>query len=178
MKNRYSMAALSALFVYCASSAGAGLEIDTGLWEMKMDISSESGQYEAAMAQAKQMLESMPPDQQKMMKDMMAARGVNLDMGNVELKVCMTQERIDNFELPNSDDNCSQKFTEQGKNRYKLTMECEAQNMTGEGEFVVKDDKNFEGTVLLNANINGTADKMTMKQVGTWISADCGDIEP
>jgi hypothetical protein len=156
----------------------AAPDILPGLWENKVEIKSESGQFEKAMEQAKQMLENMPAEQQKMMKDMMAKQGVNFDFANRTMQVCMTQKNIDDFAIPQTDEDCSQSFEEKAKNHYIMKMQCANQNMSGQGDFIIKDNKHYTGTVVMDMDMNGQKDTMTMKQEGTWKSNDCGDITP
>lgn len=156
----------------------AGPDILPGLWENKIDVKSESGQFEQAMEQAKQMLESMPPEQQKMVRDMMAKQGVNFDLASRTIEACLTQAQIDTFAIAETDKDCRQNFTEKSKNHYTMTVQCDHQNLSGEGEYIIKDNKHYAGTMVMNININGQQDTMTMKQDGTWKSSDCGDITP
>ena len=156
----------------------AAPDILPGLWENKIEVKSESGRFEQAMEQAKQMLESMPPEQQQMMKEMMAKQGVNFDFASRAIQTCLTQKQIDNFAITETNDDCRQVFKEKSKNHYTLSMQCEEQNMSGEGEYIVKDNKHYSGTMVMNMDMNGQQDIMTMKQDGTWKSDDCGDIAP
>ncbi len=153
----------------------AAPEILPGLWENKIEVSSKSGQIESAINQAMAMLEAMPPEQQKMMKDMMAKRGVNFDFANRIAKTCLTQEQINNFQLSQSNDDCSQTVEETSKGHFKMTLQCK-QSGSGEGEYIIKNNKSFTGKTILDVDIDGQIDTMTMSQIGTWISEDCGDL--
>jgi hypothetical protein len=99
MKLSNSLAAL--LLVASVASANAQT-IKPGLWEFATQMRGGSGQMADAMAQAQKQLENMPPEQRKMIQDMMAKQGVQIgasDGGGVTVKVCMTQEMVDRNEV-------------------------------------------------------------------------------
>ena len=156
----------------------AAPDILPGLWENKVDVSSKSGQFEQAMAQAQQMLANMPPEQRKMMEDMMAKQGVNMDFANRTVKTCITQARIDKFDIAETEEGCEQSFEEKSKNHYTLKMQCSKNKLSGQGEFVINNNKSYSGTIIMDMNTNGRQDTLTLKQQGTWLNADCGDITP
>ena len=52
-----------------------------GLWEISNKMQSGSGEMEKAMAAAQKQMAAMPPEQRKMMQDMMAKQGVSLGAG-------------------------------------------------------------------------------------------------
>jgi len=164
--------------VFILPTLYAAPDILPGLWENKIEMSSKSGKIEQAMAQAQQMLASMPPEQRKMMEDMMAKQGVNMDFANRIVQTCITQERINKFDLSETEEGCEQTFEEKNKNHYSLTLECPQKNMSGRGDFVINNNKSYASTIVLDVNMNGQADTMTLKQQGTWLATDCGNITP
>lgn len=161
-----------------ASTANAAPDILPGLWKTKVDISSKSGRYEQAMAQAEQMLASMPQDQQQMMKEMMASRGLGLSFADRTLQACLTQADIERFDLGQTDERCRQNVESLDDNRFRLTLQCDDKGMSGEGEYVVKDEKSYTGTTVLKVNMNGQSETLTMTQEAQWLSSDCGTIQP
>jgi hypothetical protein len=89
MKNAFLyLVSVSALFG--AASTFAQPELEPGLWKYSFDIESQSGQVEAAMAQAKKMLESLPPEQRKMIGQQMASQGIGLDLESYTAQTCIT----------------------------------------------------------------------------------------
>lgn len=165
------------LTIFTATGAIAGPDILPGLWENKIELTSKSGQIEAALEQAEALLASMPPEQQKMMKDMMAKQGVNFDFANRTLQSCLTKEQISNFELAETREGCTQSFEETSKNHFALKLSCQDQSMSGQGEWIIQDQKHYSGTIVMDVNMNGQQDVMTMKQVGEWKSSNCGDLQ-
>lgn len=161
-----------------AATAHAAPDILPGLWETKVDVSSKSGQFEQAMEQAQQMLANLPPEQQEMMKEMMASRGVFFDLANRTMQTCLTQAAIDRFDVAQTAEGCTQRLDEKDQNHFVMTMKCDDKGMSGEGEFVVNSDKSYTGTMVMNVDMNGQPDALTMNQEGRWLSSDCGDIQP
>lgn len=151
-------------------------DILPGLWENQIEMSSKSGQIEAALAAAKQALANMPPEMRKMTEDMMAQRGIKMDFGNASVQTCITKEDIDNFDFGGADDDCTQSFDKTSANTYALTVSCPDQNAEGKGEFVINSNKQYTGTSQMDLNMQGQADTITTKVTGTWLSADCGNI--
>ena len=165
------------------SLANAAPDILPGLWENSVKMSTESGQLEAAMQQQMKMMEqqlaNMPAEQRKMMEDMMKQQmGGSMNPFDRTVQTCLTQTEIDNFEIAKTEDGCEQNFEEKSKNHFVFSMKCPSQNMAGQGDFHVQDKKHYNGTIVMEGNINGQQEKMTLKQTGTWLAADCGDVKP
>ena len=76
MKSHYLAAALLA----CSCAAGAQ-NLKPGLWEVTHKMQSSSGQMEQGMSQMEQQLAGMPPEQRKMVEEMMAKQGVKPGAG-------------------------------------------------------------------------------------------------
>ncbi len=163
-----------------ASSAWAvKLDMAPGLWDMGYTMKSQSGDVEKALELARQQLAGLPPEQRKMMEDMLAKQGVALGEDANSVKLCITQEQLDKGQLPQQDSNCSQSITESGKNTYQISLECKGNPPTsGTGTITFSDAKNYTGTFVMNASPAGKPDVMTIQQTGKWLSADCGNIRP
>lgn len=99
--------------------------LKAGLWEHSFEVSSESGRIEAALAQARQMLESMPAQYRQMVEQQLAASGITMDLQNYKTRVCVSEDQAARNQFPEPSDNCSQSFTEQGKGVFKIEFRCE-----------------------------------------------------
>jgi len=136
-----------------ATTATALESVEPGLWEHTYSITSESGQLEQAMEQAKAMMESLPPEQRKMVEDMMASQGISMDFANNTLRVCITEAQAQRNQLPQFGDNsCDQEIVSSS------------------------DERN--GDMVINTTMNGQPEKLTATTKGKWISADCGNVQP
>lgn len=164
-----------------AEKPAVKINMTAGLWEHGFTMSSQNGEMEAAMLAAQKQLANMPADQRKLLEDLMAAQGVNINMeGNTTLvKACITQDIIDSGELPQVDENCTQDIIEQTKNTYKISFECTGDlPSTGTGEVVFSSPKAYTGESTYTTVVNGKKEAMTMTQSGKWLAADCGNVKP
>lgn len=177
MKTALYAASITALFG--STMVFAQPELEPGLWKYSFDIENQSGQIEAAMAKAKKMLESLPPEQRKMIEQQMASRGIGLDLESFTAQTCITPEQAKATQFPQPSENCSQSVVEQSDDVYKLSFTCEGTPpTTGEGEIHLISDKEYEGEVTVDTTMNGQAEQIVASQSGTWVSADCGTVEP
>lgn len=148
-----------------------------GLWEHSFTLKSESGQIEAAIAQAKMMMAAMPAEQRKMVENMMKKQGIDLDLDSYKAKICMTQNQIDENGLPKPNENCEQTVTEKITNGYKVAYSCKTDPpVSGEGQYIITDEEHFNIDVVVNTVLNGKPEVMDIKQSGVWLSADCGSL--
>ncbi|GAB1264711.1 DUF3617 domain-containing protein [Aurantivibrio infirmus] len=160
--------------LFCNSNYAAETKIQPGFWQHTFKITSQSGQIEAAIAQAKQMLESMPPDQRAMIENMMASRGINLNLQSYTAKVCITEEEAKNNILPKPSDGCEQTITEETADGFKVNYSCSGTPpVTGSGELKIIDSKNFTINATINTVMNGQNEEMTVDQSGKWLQTEC-----
>lgn len=169
---------LGILLLPVAAATHAAPDILPGLWESSVEVSSASGQYEQAMAEAQKMLAELPAEQREMMEQMMASRGIHFDLASRTVQTCLTQDAIDDMDIAQTRDGCTQSVEEESPDRYVMTLQCDDAETSGEGEFVVHDDKHYTGTIVMQTAMNGQADTLTMKQEGRWLDSDCGAIQP
>jgi hypothetical protein len=78
-----------------AQAQGAAPKFRPGLWEHGYTMKSQSGQMEAAMKKMQDALAKMPPEQRKMMQDMMARQGMSIGGTGqtMAVKTCITPEQ-------------------------------------------------------------------------------------
>jgi len=162
-----------------AGGALAEPKLQPGLWEYSFDISSKSGQIEAALEQAKKMLQAMPPEQRAMIEQQMAANGISMNLDNYTARVCITPEQASRGYFPQPNDDCEQTSSGNGKDSYKVSFSCEGEPpITGEGEIRLLSEREYRGTVTLNTTMNGQAETLSADQHGQWLAADCGEVPP
>lgn len=175
------------LALYCFTSLVAAAsvpalaqpELQPGLWEHSFKIESQSGQIEAALEQAKKMLESMPPEQRDMIEKQMAAQGINMDLDSYTTQVCISEDQAARNEFPQPSDNCTQSVLEQSDDVFRMSFSCEGNPPTsGEGEMRLLSDKEYRGKMTMNTTMNGQAENVVASQIGNWLSADCGSVKP
>lgn len=162
-----------------AGSALAQPQLKPGLWEYNFDISSKSGQIEAALEQAKKMLQALPAEQRAMIEQQMAANGISMNLDNYTAKVCITPEQASQGYFPQPNDDCEQSTVEQREDSYKVSFSCAGEPpINGEGEIRMLSDEEYRGTVTFNTTMNGQPETLSADQHGQWLAAECGQVEP
>ena len=178
-----STAALALLAGAAAISASAQQKMRPGLWEHSMSMKSQSGQLEAAMAQAQKAMAGMPPAQRKQMEQMMAAQGIGISSGSQgqTIKVCITPEQADLDKLPQQD-GCTQKVQRMDANTMKVSFQCKGEAgespTSGEGTVSFQSATAYTGQFKIKSTINNKPEQIDMAQKGQWLSGDCGAIKP
>lgn len=178
MKKLVVVAALA-----CAAGSGTALaqmqKMRPGLWEHSYTMKSQSGQMEKAMAEMQQQMASMPPEQRKMMEQMMAKQGMGMGAQGKSIRMCITKEQAERDELPRQEGNCTQQVVQRTGNTIKMKFSCSGNPPTsGESEVTFSSPTAYTGRSIVNTTIDGKPDRMTMDQSGKWLSADCGNIKP
>jgi hypothetical protein len=151
-----------------------------GLWQINNKLSSSSGEMEKAMAEAQKQLANMPPDQRKMMEDMMAKQGVGMGAGagTTSVKVCMTKEMVERHEVVTQQGDCKHTTSPRTGNTMKFSFVCTKPPSTGEGQVTFVSPEAYSMKMTLNTTANGKAETMNMDATGKFLSAECGAIKP
>jgi hypothetical protein len=166
---------------FAAGTACAQSQMKPGLWEMSHTMRSASGQMEQQMAQAQQQMANMPPEQRKMMEEMMAKRGVKMGgggPGSMTVKACVTKEMVERNEMPTQDRGDCKKTVNRSGNTVKMSFTCTNPPSTGEGQFTFSSPEAYTMKMVVNTQVQGRPETMNMEGTGKWLGADCGDIKP
>ena len=152
-----------------------------GLWEMSSKMQSGSGALEKAMAEAQKQMASLPPEQRKMMQDMMAKQGVGLGAGGpggMTVKICMTKEMIDRDEIAAQEGDCKTTRAPWVGNSMKMSFTCTKPPSKGEGLVTIISPQAYSMKMTVDTTANGKPERMTMDNTGKWLSAECGNVRP
>lgn len=174
-------ALLTALLLAAAAGAAAQGQqrILPGLWEHTMALQGSPAQSADAMRQMREQMAALPPEQRKMMEQMMARQGVGLGPSANTVRVCISPEQARRGELPKDDGDCKHQIVERKGNTLRYKFSCSGtDSSSGEGEYTLISDKAYSGKGVINTLLDGKPERMTMNQSGKWIGADCGDIKP
>lgn len=177
-------AAVLALSTAVMAPASAQEKMRPGLWEHSVKMKTQSGQMEAALAQAQQAMASMPPAQRKQMEQMMAAQGLGLGsgpQGQTTLKVCITPEQAAVDQIPQQE-GCTQKIQRLDASTMKVTFSCKGESgeapTSGEGTVKFDGPTAYSGNFKIKTSQGGKPEQIDMAQTGRWLSSDCGAIKP
>lgn len=153
-----------------------------GLWEHSVTMKSQSGQMEAAMAQAQKSLAELPPAQRRQMEEMLAQQGVGLGGKPTTVKVCVTPEQADLDRLPPVQDGCTHKVQRTSPTTFSMAFSCPAAQgqpaSSGSGTMTMGSPTAYTGRYKLQTQTDGKPEQVDMEQAGRWLSADCGAIKP
>ena len=151
-----------------------------GLWEINNKMSSSSGDMEKAMTEAQKQLANLPPDQRKMMEDMMAKQGVGMGAGAgaTNVKMCVTSEMAQRNEVATQQGDCKHTPSPRSGNSMKFSFVCAKPPSNGEGEVIFVSPEAYTMKMTLNTTAMGKAEKMNMAATARFLSAECGNIKP
>ena len=171
---------LAAATLTAATFCAGAQTLKPGLWEINNKMQGGSGQIEQSMTQMQQQMASMPPEQRKMMQDMMAKQGVSIGgPEGMSLKVCMTREMVERNDIPaQQSSDCKHVSSPRSGNTMKMSFTCTNPPSSGEGTITFVSPDAFTMRMTVNSAVQGKAEKMNMDGSGKWLSADCGAIKP
>ena len=168
----------------CATPAAAQT-MKPGLWEVTNKMGGEQGaQMAAAQAEMQKQLASMPPEQRKMMQDMMAKQGVGMTPGagaGMAVRICITKEMAARNEAPSSNQgDCKQEHMQRSGNTTKFKFTCANPPSSGEGQVTLHNPESYsmKMNVTSQPTKNNKGGNMTMDAQGKFISSDCGSVKP
>lgn len=187
--HHFIAAALAAL----ACSAGAQT-LKPGLWEVTNQMQTGSGHAGPDMSQMQQQMAGMPPEQRRMMEEMMAKQGVRpapagpnargaagghgRGAGGMSVKVCLTPEMVQKNELPAQQGDCQTTQQSRSGNTMKMAFACTNPPSTGEGQVIFKSPEAYSMKMVVSSQVQGKAEKMHMDGAGKWLGPDCGNVKP
>ena len=178
MKNRR-------LIAVALLGASLGLHAQTmkpGLWEITHKSSMGSPGANDKMAEMQKQMADLPPDQKKMMQDMMAKQGVQMGAsgpgGGMSIKTCMTKEMIEKNEVPSGQGDCTSTASPRAGNTQKIAFSCTKPPSTGEGQITFSGPEAYAMKMTVSSTVRGQPEKMDMESSGKWLAADCGDVKP
>jgi hypothetical protein len=171
---------LAALAAATLALPAAAQQLKPGLWEMSNHVNDSSGRLAGAMAEAQKQMAQMPPEQRRMMEQMLAQHGVQLSSGSpgaMVAKMCLTPEMVKNNDLPMSQQgNCTHQRSPVSGGKMTFSFSCTDPKASGDGEITFKNDSSY--TMKARVLQGGAGDVMTVDSSARWLGADCGSIKP
>jgi hypothetical protein len=178
MKSKYLAAAALAAF---ACTAGAQ-SLKPGLWEINQKMQASGAQGDR-MAQMQQQMANMPPEQRKMMEEMMARQGVKMGPGGpggggMSIQMCMTKEMAERREVPAQRGDCKTTQQSMSGKTMKMAFTCTNPPSSGEGEVTFSSPESYSMKMAVTTQVQGQSEKVNMDATGKWLGADCGNVRP
>ena len=175
---RFALAAAAALAVLPA----AAQSLKPGLWEVTNRMQGGSGQMQDAMAQMQKQMTSMPPEQRKMMEELMDRSGVKMGAagpaGGMSVQICMTPEMAQKNEVPVQQGDCKTTAQARSGNTMKMAFACTNPPSSGEGQVTFNGPEGYTSRMNISTQVNGKTEKVSMEGSGKWLGADCGKVRP
>ena len=177
---------IAACLLAAGGSYASAQTMKPGLWEIASKMTGGSGEMADPMAQVQKQMESMPPDQRKMMQDMMAKRGMQMGAnsgGGMSIKICMTQEMVDRNQMTfrqsgGTHSDCTQNNSPRSGNTMQFSYVCTKPPSSGEGQFTFTSPEAYSMKMTSTNTLKGHPEKMEMQTDGHWLGSDCGSIKP
>lgn len=172
----FSLAAITA--VPCAAQT-----MRPGLWQVNNKITSQNSQLAQQMSAMQKQIASMPPEQRKMMEEMMSKQaGVTLPTmkdGGMIVKVCVTKEMVAQNQLPiQQTGNCTHERSPMVGRQMKMSYQCSNPASSGHGTAHFISDTAYAMDMNMTNDMNGKKETTSMSARGEWLGADCGNIKP
>lgn len=171
-----------ALLIGSACLPAHAQKLVPGLWEVQSGMKTSSGQLEAQMARMQQELAKMPPEQRKMMQDMMARQGMSMDPGKgmPTVRFCMSREQAERAEVPaDPEGRCTYDKMQRSGTTMRFAFVCSKPPSRGSGEITLQGDKAYQSKMTVESTgADGKPERVDMTQQARWVAADCGALKP
>jgi hypothetical protein len=183
MKNLFSPTSLAMVATgawLCLAGAHAQAQsVRPGLWEHQFKLNSASGQLEQQMAQAQAELDKLPPDQRKMMEQMMGNMGLGLGSKPSSVRTCLTPEEAAKADVPVSDGDCRNTVLERSSKRVRIRFVCSGEDAAeGEAQVDFDNDSAYRTQADVRVKSDGKLQKLKMTGNSRWLGAACGAVKP
>ena len=172
-----------ALLLACLASTAAipsqAQALKPGLWEFKQTPQLDAAR-QAQMAQAQKAMENMPADQRAMLEQMMAQRGISVNMegGSISLKTCITKEQAERNLAPiTQHGNCTQNVQRSGS-VMQVHFVCTDPASEGDATVTLRGNEGFSNEVTMRRQAQGKTETIKVSGEGRWLGADCGAVQP
>lgn len=173
--------AATALMLLASAGYAEAQNTKPGLWEFTTQMQGGSGKAANDMAQAQKQLESMPPEQRKMLQNMMAKQGVQMGTGaggGMSVKMCLTQEMVDRNEVSSRRDGCTHTNSPRSGNNMKFSFVCTKPPGSGKGEITFTGPEAYTMKMISTTTVHGSPELMEIQSSGRWLGTDCGNVRP
>ena len=162
---------------------GAGIasaqQLQPGLWDMTSKMSSSNSEMQRAMALAQAQMANLPPEQRKMMEEMMNKQGVGMSPGGgTAVRICLTREMVERDSIPGQQGNCQTTSSPRVGNTMKVSFSCTNPSSSGDGTVTFLSPSAYTSRVNVRSVQGGKTETLNIESSGQWVSADCGAIKP
>ena len=179
MRRRHTLVIAALLAAPCALALAQ--KMAPGLWETQVEVGSGNPEMQAQMKRAQEQMAKMPPEQRKMMEDMMAKQGVQMGAagGKPSIRYCLTKEQAERNQFPTDNEGrCKQDSLERSGNTVRFKYSCSNPPSSGTGEATFISDKAYTMKMVVEGtSAKGQSGQMQLASSAKWVAADCGTVK-
>jgi hypothetical protein len=180
MKFKSTTLVLSALVAAGSLQTAFAQQLKPGLWQVQMKMSGVP-ELESAMADLRESLESMSPEERKQMEAAMGKSGVQIGAaanGGGAMRFCMTREQAETREVPAATGDC--KVTQQSRsgNTFTSSFSCTNPKSTGVSQVTFSGPQAYATKTSIVTEARGKKETTVMENSAKWLAADCGAVKP
>ncbi|MCS6944926.1 MAG: DUF3617 domain-containing protein [Sutterellaceae bacterium] len=183
VKNRNVFQQCIAILLGFSAALGHGAvqatQVRPGLWEVTIDF-PDNPEIAQAHRQMQENLKKMPPEQRRMMEEIVANQtGVQWAGAGQGSRICLSKAAAERDELPlQMGMDCVMQRTPRHANVVRLTFTCKNPPQTGEAVYTIHNPQHYTMELTSTIQDGGRSRRMRMKSDARWISADCGELKP
>ena len=156
-------------------------KVTPGLWETQTEMKVGNADMQAQMKRAQEQMAKMPPEQRKMMEDMMAKQGVQMGAagGKPSIRYCLTKEQAERNQFPTDNEGrCKQDSLERSGNTVRFKYSCSNPPSSGTGEATFISDKAYTMKMVVEGtSAKGQSGQMQLASSAKWVASDCGTVK-
>ena len=169
-----------ALAAAAAAPAFAQQALKPGLWQVETRMPSDP-EFEKSMAEMREQLASMSPEERKQMEAKMGKQGVQLAAGakgGAATRFCMTREQAARQESPGAKGECTVTKVNRSGNTVSSSFTCSNPRSSGESVVRYASAEAYSSKTTTVTEQGGKKDTTVIESDAKWLSSDCGTVKP
>lgn len=148
--------------------------IKPGLWQVQSERMSDGKKAPDLGEQMK----TMSPAMRQRMEASMKQHGIDMSGPPGQMKMCQTQESLDQGKWQGEQSTCKTDFTTRSASVWKWKSSCSQPPSVTEGEAAFSGAESYTVKSTTTMTMQGQSHVTTMALKAKWLGADCGDLKP
>ena len=172
------MISLGLLGLVFANASWAKMNLKPGIWEIKSTMTLD-GKKMDPQAELKKAMADLPPEQQKMMKEMIdtMAKEKGVRHGGDGMQLCLDEKALNSPKsLVGNEDNqdCDYKIDDKDPKNISMSFTCK-DGSHGQGSWNLSSETEYKGKMDVESKDHK---KSSMDYKAKFVSADCKGLKP
>lgn len=180
MNKKHAAGVLAAAALIGAAPAFAQQALKPGLWQVETRMPSDP-EFEASMAEMREQLASMSPQERKQMEAMMGKSGVQLaagPKGGTATRFCMSREQAERQEVTGAQGDCTVTRVSRSGSTVRTSFTCSKPRSSGESVVRFDGPQAYTSQMTMVSEEGGKKEKTVIESSAKWLSGDCGTLKP